>query len=162
MFSGTTDVLECKATMININLDNSVDLIHKCKPLHDYSYFIDTVFQYQLLYDTIEEAIDKAVDRCIEDGILSDFLITHKAEVTNMLLTEFNEEEYIDMVKAESKSEGIEIGKSEGIEIGKSEGIEIGKKKMILELINNHTITLEQGARLLGVSLDELNNSSTQ
>ena len=154
MFSGTTDVLECKATMININLDNSVDLIHKCKPLHDYSYFIDTVFQYQLLYDTIEEAIDKAVDRCIEDGILSDFLITHKAEVTNMLLTEFNEEEYIDMVKAESKSEGIEIGKSEGIEIG--------KKKMILELINNHTITLEQGARLLGVSLDELNNSSTQ
>jgi hypothetical protein len=108
--------------------------------------FINRVYYFQEIYDTIEEAIDKAVNSCIEDGILSELLIAHKAEVARMLLTEFNEEEYIDMVKAE------------GIEIGKSEGIEIGKKEIILELISNGTITPEQGAASLGISLDELNS----
>ncbi|MBE5958475.1 MAG: hypothetical protein E7254_06390 [Lachnospiraceae bacterium] len=153
MFNDDTGVLECTATMININIGNNVKLIQKCKPLHDYSTFINRVYHYQEIYDTIEEAIDKAVNSCIKDGILSDLLSAHKAEVSKMLLTEFNEEEYIDMVKAE----GIEIGKTEGIEIGKTEGVEIGKKKMILELISDGIITPEQGAERLGVSLEELN-----
>ena len=61
-----------------------------------------------------------------------------------MLLTEFNEEEYIDMVKAE------------GIEIGKTEGIEIGKKQLILEMISDGVITPEEGAKRLGIAVDEL------
>ncbi len=89
-----------------------------------------------------------------------------------MILTEFNEEEYIDMVKAESKAEGIEIGKAEGLELGKTEGIEIGKtegieigekrglelgkKQIVLEMIADGTITREVGAKKLGISLEEL------
>ena len=91
-------------------------------------------------YDKIEEAIERAVEKCIEEDILADILLVHKSEVTNMLLTEFNEEEYIDMVKAE----GIEIGKTEG------------KKQVILEMISDGVITPEEGAKRLGIAVDEL------
>jgi hypothetical protein len=40
MFYGRTDVLECIATMININIGNNMELIKKCKPLYEYSTFI--------------------------------------------------------------------------------------------------------------------------
>ncbi|MCR5837649.1 MAG: Rpn family recombination-promoting nuclease/putative transposase [Lachnospiraceae bacterium] len=148
MFAQQTDVLECRATMLNINSDNNRELIEKCKPLRDYSYFINSVYEYKKIYATIEEAIDKTVGRCIEENVLADILLAHKAEVTEMLLTEFDDKEYIDMVKAESKAEG----KAEGLVEGKA----IGERNMILKMISDGTITPEQGARELNISIDEL------
>lgn len=164
LFAEKTDVLECCATMININPGYNTGIMEKCKPLYEYSYFIDAVYRNVKIYDILEEAIDKAVDQCVNENILADILLSHKAEVKDMILTEFNEEEYIDMVKAESKAEGIEIGKTKGIEIGKTkgieigktEGIEIGKKQLILEMITDGTITCETGAKKLGIPLEEL------
>jgi hypothetical protein len=117
MFAEKTDVLECTATMVNINIGYNKDLIKKCKPLYEYSYFINSVYEYKKIYGTIEEAIDKAVDMCIEEDILADILLAHKAEVTDMLLTEFNEEEYIKMIMADSKAEGKAEGLAEGATI---------------------------------------------
>lgn len=140
MFAEQTDILECKAIMLNINAGYNRRIVEKCKPLRDYSYFIDCIYQYKKIYDTIETAIDKAVNQCIEENVLGDILLTHKAEVKDMLFTEFNEEEYIEMVKKESLSEGIEIG----------------KKELIQELINEGKITLEEGAKMLGIAKEEL------
>ena len=140
MFAEQTDILECKAIMLNINAGYNQKLIEKCKPLRDYSYFIDCIYQNKKICDTIETAIDKAVNQCIEENVLGDILLTHKAEVKDMLFTEFNEEEYIEMVKKESLSEGIEIG----------------KKELIQELINEGKITLEEGAKMLGIAKEEL------
>ena len=143
-------------------------MLDKCKVLNDYSYFIDLVYRYRETYDTIEVAIDKAVNECIQEGVLSDILSLHKAEVKGMLLTEFNEKEYIELVKKEEfesgksegieigKSEGIEIGKSEGIEIGKSEGIEIGELTLMKKLISEGKISREEGAKILGVDIEKL------
>jgi flagellar biosynthesis/type III secretory pathway protein FliH len=156
MFAQQTDVLECRATMLNINSDNNRELIEKCKPLRDYSYFINSVYEYKKIYATIEEAIDKTVGRCIEENVLSNILLAHKAEVTEMLLTEFDDKEYIDMVKAESKAEGKAEGLAEGKAEGLAEGKAIGERNMILKMISNGTITPEQGARELNISVDEL------
>jgi hypothetical protein len=41
----------------------------------------------------IEKAIDRAVEECINEGVLADFLIAHRAEVKDVCLTEYNEEE---------------------------------------------------------------------
>ena len=148
LFTERTDVLECCATMININPGHNIGIMEKCKPLYEYSYFIDAVYRNVKIYDILEEAIDKAVDQCVNENILADILLSHKSEVKDMILTEFNEEEYIDMVKAE--------GKAEGIEIGKTQGIALGKKQLILEMITDGTITREVGAKKLKISLDEL------
>ena len=132
MFAEQTDILECKAIMLNINAGYNKRIVEKCKPLRDYSYFIDCIYQNKKIYDTIETAIDKAVNQCIEENVLGDILLTHKAEVKDMLFTELNEEEYIEMVKKERK------------------------KELIQELIKNGKLTLEEGAKMLGIAKEEL------
>ncbi len=106
----------------------------------EYSYFIDKIYRNKKIYDTIDVAVDKAVTQCIEEGVLSDLLLAHRSEVTDMVLTEFNEEEYIEMVKKEC----IEIGEKRG------------KKEIIMEMIKDGTISPETGAEKLGISVDEL------
>ena len=81
-----------------------------------------------------------------------------------MVLTEFNEEEYIEMVKKEcleiGEKRGLEMGEKRGLEIGEKRGLEIGekrgKKEIILEMIKEGIISPETGAEKLGVSVDEL------
>ena len=60
-----------------------------------------------------------------------------------MLLTEFNEKEYIENVKKEE----FENGKTAGIEIGKSEG----QLLLMRKLISQGKISSEEGARILNV-----------
>ena len=80
--------------------------------------------------------------------------------MTDMVLTEFNEEEYIEMVKKEcleiGEKRGFEIGEKRGLEIGEKRGLETGKKEIILEMIKEGIISPETGAEKLGVSVDEL------
>ena len=45
------------------------------------------------------KGVDKTVDYCIKNNILTDFLIAHKAEVGEMILTEYNEEEHMAALK---------------------------------------------------------------
>ena len=73
-------------------------------------------------------AIDRAVEHCIEAGILKDFLILHRAEVKDVILTEYDEKRH----ERTLIDQGIEIGKEQGIEIGKEQGIEIGKEQGIV------------------------------
>ena len=51
-------------------------------------------------------AVDRAVDECVEDGVLERFLDKHRREVKNMVLTEFDEEKFLKMVREEERAEG--------------------------------------------------------
>ena len=55
----------------------------------------------------LAEAIEKAVDDCIERGILADILRAHRAEVTEMLLQEYDEEFHISCEKKISFEDGV-------------------------------------------------------
>ena len=52
------------------------------------------------------DAVDQAVDECVEDGVLEEFFSRHRREVRNMVLTEFDEEKFLKMVRAEERAEG--------------------------------------------------------
>jgi predicted transposase YdaD len=56
----------------------------------------------------------QAVEECIKEGILADFLIAHRAEVKDVCLKEYNEEEVQNAFKEEGREEGREEGKEEG------------------------------------------------
>ena len=130
-------VLECRATMLNINYGHNSALLNSCRRLHDYSYFIAKVNEYSDSGCAIKDAIDKAVDYCIKNDVLADILIKCKSEVTNMLLTEFDEKLYKKTVYNEGyedgMNEGHKRGVSEGFERGISKGFENGHKRGILE-----------------------------
>ena len=60
------------------------------------------------------EAIDHAIDECIENDKIADILVKNRAEVKNMLLTDFDEKKYRKMLIRDSRAEGLAIGRSEG------------------------------------------------
>ena len=54
------------------------------------------------------------MDSCIRDGILAEFLSVHRAEVFEVLLTEYDEQRHIADEKELSRREGKEEGRKEG------------------------------------------------
>jgi predicted transposase/invertase (TIGR01784 family) len=59
-------------------------------------------------------AWSEAIDDCRKNGIMKTYLAKHSAEVRNMLITEFDVDEYIQVSKEEGREEGIEIGLEKG------------------------------------------------
>ena len=81
------------------------ELLAKCKALEGYVTFVDKVRNYNKNMP-LRNAVDQAVDECVESGVLEEFLNKHRKEVRNMVLTEFDEEKFLKMVRAEERAEG--------------------------------------------------------
>ncbi|MCL2156123.1 MAG: hypothetical protein FWH53_10700, partial [Leptospirales bacterium] len=125
--------IDLEVMVININKGRNPELERRCKTLADYASLIEKIREYQKNH-TLEEAIRLAVKYCINNNILKEYLEQHASEVVNMLTTEFNMDEALEV----ARWEGIEKGIVEGIEKGRVEGIEKGKKEVqnyILDLI---------------------------
>ena len=121
---GIEPVLECRARMLNINYGHNEKILNTCKRLHDYSYFIAEVNANLDRGMKLKDAIEKAIDSCIENGILADILIKHRAEVFDMLLTEYDEKLHMKTVKAEGYEEGRMAGEMAGFLKGEENGLE--------------------------------------
>ena len=112
--------LELEALLININYGCNKELMNKCQKLMEYSQLIalirkhydELVEKYAKLgihkskKEIFAEAVSLAIEEAIRNNILKEILRNNKAEVTNMLLTEFDEKDYIEGVKEESEQRG--------------------------------------------------------
>ncbi len=96
---------EFTATVYNINLGKNRELLDSCKPLRDYSTFVDKV-RINSLSMSLEEAVDVAVKDCINHGILKDVLSEERAAVMLEMLTEFDEKAYAEGLREEGREEG--------------------------------------------------------
>ena len=146
---------EWTATVININYGRNKELMEKCIVLKEYSILVDKIKRYTKIYEDLKQAIDRAVTECISEGILKDFLIKHRAEVLDVCITEYDEEEVMTAIKSESydigKKDGIGIGKKEGINIGRMEG----KIQMLCILVRDGSLEPEKAADKLGITVEE-------
>ena len=126
-FDGPADSgeFEWTATMVNINPGMNPELLDRCETLGGYVTFVDKVRTYNKSMP-LTDAVDQAVDECVEDGVLEEFFSKHRREVRNMVLTEFDEEKYIKMMREEERAEGHAAGLAEGREAGLAEGREAG------------------------------------
>ena len=120
--------VEVVVQLLNINYGCNQELMEKCQKLMEYSRFItlvrmksDTLTkEYKKEMKSINkkeifaEAVALAIDEAIRDNVLKDILSKNMAEVTDMLLTEFDEKAYIDGVKKQSYEEGEAIGEARG------------------------------------------------
>ena len=115
--------IEFTAIMININYGMNKELMAACSTLEEYAIFIDRVRRYAALSMSaaeMEKAVDRAVNECIKEGILAKFLSMHKAEVTGMILTDYDEEKTMEMFKREYRHDGYSEGRLEGEQIGRN------------------------------------------
>ncbi len=103
----TKSDVEVKVHMYNIRPQFHSELIRECKPLSEYSWFVEEVRQNHETMD-LEMAVDKAIDEMPEDYIIKDFLEEHRSEVKNMCLTEYDEAATMEMFKRDAREEGRE------------------------------------------------------
>ena len=85
-----------------------------CHKLKEYAQFVGEVRKRLDRGARLEEAADEAVTHCIKEGILAEFLIAHRAEVNEVILTEYDEQFHIASEKELSRQEGL----NQGLELG--------------------------------------------
>lgn len=144
---------EFLAYVININEGHNPKMMERCPLLKEYAIFVADVRRNLNLGMERKEAIDKAVDYCIDrGGPLEQIMRGHKAEVTDMLLTEYNEAFHI----ASEKEISHELGREQG---RREERINTEREKQRADVFalrlkgKNEDVIAET----IGISVDEVN-----
>ena len=132
--------------MLNINLGHNPALMNACTMLNQYAEYTDRVRRYTKTM-SLEDAVEHAITECIHEGILKSFLEKNRAEVKNVCIYEYDEEEHIRL----ERSYAWEDGKKEGLK----EGIRKGEKGKTCNLIQKK---LEKGKTLSQIA-DELEDT---
>jgi predicted transposase YdaD len=92
--------------------------------------FVTMVEDFQKSGDLRDEAIDKAIHSCRESGIMGAYLENHR-EVRRMLITEWDDDEYREVLL----EEGMERGREQGrIDIARRLKAEGAKSALIVKV----------------------------
>ena len=137
--------LELTVQVLNINTDKANKLLAACKPLEDYSLFVEEV-RKQTQLDS-ENGFTNAVKICIEKGILREYLMRKSREVINMLVAEYDYDTDIAVQREESLRIGIQQGFSDG---SYKKALETAKNLIGLRL------SIEDIAQATGLSQEEV------
>ena len=117
-FTQTHDeyALELSVKVVNINYDKASEILKLCKPLEQYSLFVDAV-RRNIAVDK-EHGFEKAIKECIQNDILREYLQRKSKEVLNMLIGEYDYDTDIAVQREESFDMGLAEGKSLGLAQG--------------------------------------------
>nr|WP_315442895.1 Rpn family recombination-promoting nuclease/putative transposase [uncultured Treponema sp.] len=109
-FTQTHDeyALELSVKVVNINYDKTNEILKLCKPLKQYSLFVDAV-RRNIAVDK-EHGFEKAIKECIQNDILREYLQRKSKEVLNMLIGEYDYDTDI----AVQREESFDMGRLEG------------------------------------------------
>jgi len=108
--------LELVVTVININYNKGNELLNVCKPLAEYTLFVEAVRRHTKLDS--ENGFKNVINECMQNDILREYLQRKSREVINMLLAEYD----YDVDIAVQREEEREIALKEGEAKGFSEG----------------------------------------
>ena len=114
-------VIEVVARVLNVNYGKNRELLERCRRLFGYSYLISQVRHYMDQGFVLEAAMDRAIEDCITQDILKKFLLKHRGEVRDVILTRYDAKFHIKCEKELSREEGRIEGRQEGIGIGRRE-----------------------------------------
>ena len=143
--------ISARVTMININYGKNKELMSACKALEEYSWLVENIRRNRREGMDLDKAIEKATVSLDNDALLKPFLMGHLAEVKNMCLREYSEEE----IKEMFREDGIEVGFERGLEQGIEQGIAVTNKNHIINLLRKGK-SPEEIHDLLDISLEEI------
>ncbi|MCD8076467.1 MAG: hypothetical protein LUF27_15835, partial [Lachnospiraceae bacterium] len=110
MISRESYMMDLTTKVININKEKGHSILAACQPMKEYSDFMEYIRQFMRTEDhNREKAIILAIRKCREEGIMTEFLNRHSSEVENMLFTQWNWDDALEV----AKEEAIEIAKEE-------------------------------------------------
>lgn len=106
-----TPMLELEVKVININLPVNHKLLKQCRPLYEYSWFIQHIKDYMVQEKNLDKALKRTIEDCEREGIMVDFVRKHGSEAVNMLFTQWNLEDALEVRYEEGLEDGEEKGK---------------------------------------------------
>jgi len=127
--------------------------LHTCKPLKEYTLFIEAVRKHTKLDS--ENGFKNAIKECIQNDILREYLQRKSREVMNMLIAEYD----YDVDIAVQREEEREIALQEGIAQGEVKGFSEGSYQAKLEtakLMRTHNYPIAEICTMTGLSETEV------
>ena len=153
--------LELIVSVTNINYNKGSEILHTCKPLKEYTLFVDAVRRH-MKFDN-ETGFRNAIKECIQNDILREYLQRKSKEVMNMLIAEYDYDVDIAVQREEALQEGAAKGFSIGIAQGEakgfSEGISEGSYLAKLEtakLMRTHNYPIAEICTMTGLTEAEV------
>ena len=149
--------LELTVRVFNINTNKANKVLTACKPLEEYSLFVEEV-RKQTQLDP-ENGFTNAVKICIEKGILREYLQRKSREVINMLVAEYDYDTDIAVQRAEERQIAFAEGIEKGIEKGIEQGIADGSYQKALEtakLMRYENLGIDLISKITGLSVEEI------
>ena len=157
----TSPALELVVKVLNINHGRNAVIVRKCETLAMYSAFVGKVQEYEKAGMGRGEAINNAIKYCMENDILKEFLEQNASEVLNMLLTEWNMDDALEVRYEEGREEGLEEGREEGREECREEGREKGREEVARKALAEG-LTFDLVQKISGLDLETLKNIKTR
>ena len=149
--------LELEVKVLNINEHKGNKILQSCKPLAEYSLFVETVRRN--IEQDKEYGFENAIKECIQNGILKEYLQRKSKEVINMLIAEYDYATDIAVQRAEERKIAYTEGKSLGLAEGKSLGLAEGSHQAKLETARNLLViglSIENIAKATGLTVQEV------
>ena len=112
--------MELLVKVININYNKAGKLLENCKPLEEYTQFVEAVRRHIRL--DAENGFKNAIQECIQNDILRDYLERKSREVMNMLIAEYDYDTDIAVQREEEREIAFAEGEAQGIARGFSDG----------------------------------------
>ena len=125
--------IEVRVRMLNFNYGHNPDIMNRCRPLEEYSWFIAKIRDYK--GEDMTEAVNKALKEMPDDFVIKPFLMEHRSEVSGIIDTEYDEEKVMKAFKNEGRAEGHAEGLTEGLTKGLTKGREEGETTKLIKLI---------------------------
>lgn len=107
-------MLELTVKVININLPVNHKLLELCRPLYEYSWFIWRIKGYMSQEKNPDKAVAQAIRDCMKEGLMVDFVREHGSEAVNMIFTQWNFEDAMEVRYEEGFEDGFEDGAEKG------------------------------------------------
>ncbi|MBO7698782.1 MAG: hypothetical protein J6S38_07115 [Erysipelotrichaceae bacterium] len=169
--------LELRVRVINANYGHNNHLLNKCPALYEYSWFLKEIRISYNNYvrsgtdhmDAMIKAFDKATDEMPDVFIIKEIILSHKAEVIDMLYTIEDEPRMMKIrekqLREEGRIEGHKEGKTEGLEEGTKKGYEKGRKetrtedaKMMIDILLERGFSETEARQIVESKFNEISN----
>ena len=147
--------LELLVKVISINYNKNNELLEKCKPLEEYTQFVETVRRH-IRFDA-ENGFKNAIKECIQNDILRDYLERKSREVMNMLIAEYDYDTDIAVQREEEREMAFAEGEAKGIAQGFSEGA-YQKALETAKNLRGLGLSIQNIAQATGLSKEEVKN----
>lgn len=105
-FEETCDDLHLRCHVINITYAAHRRVLDACRPLHDYSFFMQRIWENTEAGMPLDEAIREATMYCLDHQILAEYLEKYREEVVDMVTWKWDIDEAKEVWEEEAREDG--------------------------------------------------------